>query len=744
MAFCMRGRVAMLRVAHPPVNSLSLAARKALMEGIDAAEREGAQALVISGAGATFPAGADIAEFSNGGHLVAPTLNCLVERLHGLRIHTVAALHGTALGGGLELALACHWRVALPSAQLGFPEVGLGVLPGAGGTQSLPRLVPLDVAVQMVTSGSPLSADAALAAGLVDELLPPAAAANAADAAASGGYSLAARLAPLPFDPSRSLPLRPAPTAPGGADAFFSEAAARVRHGARGLHAPLLALEAVRAAVEAPTYAAGREAEAALFLQLAAGEQAAALQHAFFAERAMSKARGGGEAADIARAAVVGAGTMGCGIAMCFANAGVAVTLVEVGEAALARGLEGIRAVYEASERKGKLPGGVEARMRLIGGATTLDVPALREADIVVEAAFEQMDVKKEIFGKLDALCKPTAILASNTSYLDIDEIAAATSRPQLVAGMHFFSPAHVMPLLENVKGKQTSSDTIATIMQLGKRLKKKAVLAGNCNGFIGNRMLEGYVAEALFMLEEGCTPSEVDAAMRGFGMPMGPLEMSDLAGNDIGYMARRNHPRPTERYAGGIADRLVEMKRRVALGQKSKAGWYDYSAGKKPRDDPAVQALIEGYCREHNLVRRQIAEEEERCCLRAPTPPARPQPQPPPRVRTIKSATTQSPLPPQVVDRCLLPLVNEGFKVLEEGIAQRESDIDMVYLFGYGFPRYKGGPMYWARHIRPGGLPKVLSDLEKYGAVHTNVSHWKPAELLLKVASDVTATSKL
>jgi len=266
-------------------------------------------------------------------------------------------------------------------------------------------------------------------------------------------------------------------------------------------------------------------------------------------------------------------------------------------------------------------------------------VPALREADIVVEAAFEQMDVKKEIFGKLDALCKPTAILASNTSYLDIDEIAAATSRPQLVAGMHFFSPAHVMPLLENVKGKQTSSDTIATIMQLGKRLKKKAVLAGNCNGFIGNRMLEGYVAEALFMLEEGCTPSEVDAAMRGFGMPMGPLEMSDLAGNDIGYMARRNHPRPTERYAGGIADRLVEMKR---LGQKSKAGWYDYSAGKKPRDDPAVQALIEGYCREHNLVRRQIAEEE-------------------------------------VVDRCLLPLVNEGFKVLEEGIAQRESDIDMV-----------------------------------------------------------------
>jgi len=712
-SFAMRGRVAILRIAKPPINSLGLAVRQGLARGLDEAEAAGAKAVVIAGEGATFPAGADITEFAAGGHLTKPTLNDIIERISALPMHSVAAIHGTALGGGMEVTLACTHRLVHEGAKLGLPEVHLGILPGAGGTQRLPRLVGCEKAIQMMTSGAPIGAKAALAAQLCDETVPADAAAPADTVLEAAVAYAEQHLVDAPWDPSRVVANRKLEDP--GAD-FFTAAKQAVAAKAKGEVAPLKIVDMVAAAVSAPTFEDGLKAETTGFLELASGEQAKALQQVFFAERKISKIDGLGadvKPAKVTSAAVIGAGTMGGGIAMCFADAGIDVTLVDMSSEAVERGVAIIRSNYEATAKKGRMSEAqVEARMGRITPASSYDHPGLANADVVVEAAFETMDVKRQVFGMLDKHCKPSALLATNTSTLSIDEIGAATARPESVVGMHFFSPANVMPLLENVRSDASSDVSVATAMALGKKLKKKAVLARSCFGFIGNRMLEPYVQEALYQLEEGCLPKDVDAAIgpKGFGMAMGPFTMSDLAGNDIGAFVRRelgwidgaNAAEPNRRYWASIADELVARGR---LGQKTKKGWYDYSAGRKPVDDPKVEAMV-------LEVTKKLGIE-----------------------RSAPGSSTE------ILDRCLLPLVNEGFKILEEGIAQRESDINIVWLYGYGFPRKSGGPMHWARHIRPGGLPKIVEDLRTFAAAHPTVPHWEPCALLVQEAA---ATSKL
>ena len=709
-SFALRGRVALLRITKPPVNSLGLAVRKGIFDGLDAAEREGAQAIVLAGAGATFPAGADISEFATGGHMEFPPLGAVIERISALEMHSVAAVHGTALGGGMELALGCHYRLMHQGAKFGLPEVHLGILPGAGGTQRLPRLVGCEAAIQMMTSGAMINAKKALASGLCDEVVGAATASPSDDVVEAAIRFCEEKLVGTPVDGSRVVAERRLDD-PGVA--FFTGVKEQVRAKARGELAPLQIVDAVQAACGAASFEEGLREEQRLFAELAAGPQAGALQQVFQSERLIGKIDGLAKDVrplEVRRAAVIGAGTMGGGIAMCFAEAGIDVTLVDRDEASLARGLAIVRANWEASAKKGKISADdVEARVGRIATSTSYASGGVAEADVVVEAAFERMEVKRAIFAALDEHCKPGALLASNTSTLSIDEIAASTTRPESVVGMHFFSPANVMPLLENVRGAASSDVSVATAMALGKRLRKKSVLAGNCFGFIGNRMLEYYLHECMFMVEEGATPQQVDGVMRAHGLAMGPFAMSDLAGNDIGYNIRKDWgwdpdfaAREGRRYWAFAVDKLVEAGR---LGQKAKKGWYDYSAGRKPVVDPEVEALIVRTSEELGITRRAFTDEE-------------------------------------ILDRCLLPLVNEGFKIVEEGIAQRESDLNIVYLYGYGFPRRHGGPMHWARHVREGGLPKVVADLQRYAEAHPNVPHWKPSELLLKEAAKAEASS--
>jgi len=694
----MRGRVALLRFSNPPVNGLSLAIRQGFMSSLDLlVQKQDAKALVIAGEGNMFSGGADIAEFAAGGHHTSPTLNEVIERVSALPIPTVAAVHGTALGGGMELTLACHWRIAAASTKFGLPEVHLGILPGAGGTQRLPRIVGCEAAIQMMTGGAPIDARKALSFGLADEVLPPD---SSYDALIERAVTFADALADTPLDSTRVVASRA--VEPPGDDpaAFFTAARAAVVKKARGQEAPPVIVDCVQAAFSSADFATGLKREGELFVSLERGSQAKALQHAFFSERVMSKVDGvTARGTPLKTAVVIGAGTMGSGIVACFADAGLPVTLLDLSPAAVDKALAGLRRIYDAAVSKGRLSEAQrEKRLSLISTTSSYDDPALASADVVVEAAFESLEVKQKIFRSLDASCKPEAILASNTSTLDIDEIAAATKRPERVIGMHFFSPANVMPLLENVRGTHTSDETIASAMDLGKTLRKKTVLARTCFGFIGNRCLEGYLREACYMLEEGAVPADVDSPMRAFGMAMGPLQMSDLAGNDIGYSVRSElklAEHPTERYYGKVADKLYGLGRH---GQKTKAGWYDYSAGRTPVDDPVVEQLLVEHSAAEGFTRRDVG-------------------------------------PSEVVDRLLLPLVNEGFKCLEQGIAQRESDVDMVFLFGYGFPRVRGGPLFWARHGRPGGLAGVVADLEKYGAANPNVSHWKPSALLVSEA---------
>ncbi len=639
---------------NPPVNALGAAVRQGLEAGVKEGLADASiKAMVIRCDGRTFFAGADITEF--GKPMQEPGLPTLVDMIEASDKPIVAAIHGTALGGGCEVTLACHYRIAVPSAKIGTPEVKLGLLPGAGGTQRIPRIAGVPLALEMTAKGDPISAKRALDAGLIDKL----AGEDSLEADAIAFARAVADTTPLPRASQKT-----ATPDPDAVAAFKKENAKRFR----GFDAPAANIACVEKASDGSSYEEGVAFERQEFMKLIMGVQSAAQRHIFFAERQAAKIDG--VPADIAlrpikRVGVIGAGTMGGGISMNFLSAGIPVTIVEMAQEALDRGTGTIRKNYEASAAKGRMkPEQVEAAMGALN--PTLDFEALKDCDLIVEAVYENMDVKKEIFGKLDKIAKPGAILASNTSYLNIDEIAASTSRPEDVLGMHFFSPANVMKLLEVVRGAKTAPDVLATVMALSKTIKKVAVVAGVCHGFIGNRMLMPRQVEANKLLMEGATPEQIDRVHVEFGMPMGPFQMSDLAGVDIGW-----HRDPTR--IENIRDALAAEGR---WGQKTGKGFYDYDEKRNPTPSPRVAEIIEEFRSKSNLAKREISDEE-------------------------------------IIEKTLYTMVNEGALILEEKMAQRASDIDVVWIYGYGWPVYRGGPMFWADTE---GLKKIVAGLEKHG----------------------------
>lgn len=638
---------------NPPVNALGTAVRTGLDAAIDeAAADDSIKAVVIACDGQTFFAGADITEF--GKPPVEPLLPTLVDKIEASEKPVIAAIHGTALGGGCEVALACHYRIAVPSAKLGVPEVKLGLLPGAGGTQRLPRVAGVELALEMTAKGDPIPAKKALDAGLVDRLA-------GEDSLRADAVAYAREVAA-----ARPLPRASEKTATADASVFETFRKTNARR-FRGFDAPAANIACVEKATQVP-FAEGIQFEREQFMKLMFGVQSAAQRHIFFAERKASKIDdipADIQLRDIKRVGVIGAGTMGGGISMNFLSAGIPVTIVEMQQDALDRGTGVMRKNYEASAAKGRMkPEQVEAAMGAL--TPTLALEDLADCDLIIEAVYENMDVKKELFGKLDKIAKPGAILASNTSYLNVDEIAASTSRPEDVVGMHFFSPANVMKLLEVVRGAKTAPDVLATVMKLAKKIRKVAVVAGVCHGFIGNRMLMPRQVEAMKLLMEGATPEQIDKVHVAFGMPMGPFQMSDLAGVDIGW-----HRDPTR--IESIRDALAAEKR---WGQKTNAGFYDYDEKRNPSPSPRVAEIIEDFRKQTNTPQHEITDEE-------------------------------------IVERTLYPMVNEGALILEEGMAQRASDIDVVWIYGYGWPVYRGGPMFWADTE---GLKKIVAGLEKHG----------------------------
>jgi len=680
--YAVRDGIAVLTLNNPPVNGLSNALRTALMDSLKKAQADPAvQAVVITGSAKAFSGGADIREFNK--PRVKPDLPDVNDQQDAMTKPLVAAIGGFALGGGLELALGCHYRVAAPRAQLGLPEVKLGILPGSGGTQRLPRLVPMAQAVEMMTTGNPIPAEKAKQLGLIDEV----AQGDLLDSALAFAKTIIGK----PFRRVRDLKAR----LDGDPQAFFSKAREDIKKASRGYPAPLVILGCAEASLK--PFDEGRKSEREGFTKLVDSPESKALRHMFFAERQTAKIPDVPEdtpVREIRKAAVIGAGTMGGGIAMSFANAGIPVTLVDTTQDALIKGLSRIKGNYAATVSKGRLAqSDMDKRVGLIQG--TINLGQAADADIVIEAVFERMDVKKDMFRKLDGIVKQGAILATNTSTLDVDEIAAATTRPQEVIGTHFFSPANVMRLLEVVRGKKTDKGVLATTMKLGKHLKKVPVVAGVCDGFIGNRMLEKYGQQTLFLIDEGASPQQVDNALRRFGMAMGPFTMYDMAGNDIGWEVRkrRYRERPDFVYSK-FADRICELGR---FGQKTGKGFYKYEAGdRKPVPDPEVDQIIEKHRAEIGVKPRQIPDDE-------------------------------------IVERCIYALVNEGAHILEEGIALRASDIDMVYLTGYGFPPYRGGPMFYADTV---GLDKVLASIQRFQKGYKG-DQWKPAPLLVKLAKE-------
>jgi len=682
------GEIAVITVNNPPVNALSPGVPEGIVAAVEAiAKDDDIKAAVLIGGGRTFIAGADIKEFGKvtggekkGGSLLPPLL-----AIENSTKPMIAAIHGTAFGGGLEVAMAFHYRVASPSAQVGQPEVKLGIIPGAAGTQRLPRLAGVAKAVEMCAFGEPINAKAALESGIVDRIIEgdllAGAVSFAREIVASGVPSVKTR--------DRNEKLGDDETnAP-----VFAAAREQAKKTRRGQTAPLAAIDAVEAATKL-AFAEGCEKEGELFQQCLFGDQSKALIHVFFGEREVAKIPDIPKDTppfDIKQAAVIGAGTMGGGIAMNYANAGIPVLLKEASQELLDKGLATIRKNYANSVKKGRFSQDVmDARMALI--QPTLNYDGFDEADIVVEAVFEGMALKKQVFGELDSICKPDAILASNTSTLNIDEIASATSRPQQVIGHHFFSPANVMRLLEIVRGKATSKEVIATSMALARRLKKVGVLVGNCRGFVGNRMLYPYAREAQFLVEEGAKPEAVDAALYKFGLAMGPLAMGDLAGLDVGWRIRKEYKHledPTVRHPM-IADRLCELGR---YGQKTGAGWYRYDENRRAIPDPEVEKLIEEAAAEAGIERRDISEQE-------------------------------------IIQRTMYALVNEGAKILEEGFALRAVDIDIIYINGYGYPAWRGGPMWYANTV---GLSKVYDRIQEFHAQHGKL--WEPAALLKQLA---------
>ena len=685
--YAVHGSIAVISLNNPPVNGLGLATRSAAIDGIRRAQEDSAvRAIVLTGAGKAFSGGADIKEFNSPKALTEPTLHTLIRAVEGCSKPVVAAIHSVAMGGGLELALGCHYRVALPGAQIALPEVKLGLLPGAGGTQRLPRVLGLEMALNMIVSGNPVMSEKLAGTALFDKLLPAGADLLAEARSFAEGI---ADVRPLPKVRDRPVDF------PNHA-AFLQFSRNTVKAVAGPFPAPLECVETVAASVTMD-FEAGLKFERERFLHLMQTTECKSLRHAFISERAASKipdVPADTPVREIRKAAVIGAGTMGGGIAMNFANAGIPVVLLETRQEALDKGLAVIRKNYENSVKKGKLAQEkFEQRLALVSG--TLDYAAIADADIVIEAVFEDMAVKETVFRKLDEVMKPGAILASNTSTLDLDRIASFTSRPQDVVGTHFFSPANVMKLLEIVRGKATGKDVLATTMALSKKLKKTGVVSGVCDGFIGNRMIEQYFRQAGFLLEEGALPEQVDRAIEKFGFPMGPFRMSDLAGNDIGwYIRKRRYVEKPDVVYSKTADLLCEMGR---FGQKTGAGWYDYQEGdRKANPSAVVNDMIVRHSAEIGVERRKIGEQE-------------------------------------IVERLVYALVNEGALILEEGIALRASDIDMVYLTGYGFPLYRGGPMFYADTV---GLPNVLDAIGQF-AKGRHGEAWKPAPLLVRLAAE-------
>ena len=686
------GSVAVITLDNPPVNGLGMATRRAVTDGLQQANADAAvQSIVITGAGKAFSGGADIKEFGTDKAMAEPNLLSVILAVENSAKPVVAAIHSVCMGGGLELALGCHYRIAAPGCNVALPEVKLGLLPGAGGTQRLPRALGVEPALNMIVSGEPVKSELlAMVPGqkLFDKM------AASADTLAAEALAFAQEMAgvrPLPL--VRNLPCRH----PQG-DAYFQFARNMVKGMAKNYPAPAKCVDAVQAATQ-KKFADGMLFERELFINLMWTPESRALRHLFMAERAASKIAdvpADTPQRSIQSIAIIGAGTMGGGIAMNFLNAGLPVKMLEMKKDALDRGIATIRKNYEAQVKKGKLKQDkYEQRMSLL--STTLSYDDLNAADMVIEAVFEEMGVKEKVFKELDRVMKPSAILASNTSTLDVNQIAAFTKRPQDVVGLHFFSPANVMKLLEVVRAAQTGKDVMATVMAVAKKIRKTAVVSGVCDGFIGNRMIEQYGRQGGFLLDEGCTPAQVDKAMEKFGMAMGPFRMGDLAGNDIGWAIRKRRytEQPGMKYSK-TADLLCEKGR---FGQKTGAGWYDYVPGKRDAIPNAeVVAMIDAHRQSLGITPRKISDEE-------------------------------------IVQRLVFSLVNEAAHILEEGIAAKAGDIDIAYVFGYGFPAYRGGPMNYANEV---GLFNVVQAMQRFALNPLDdAAFWQPAPLLARLVAE-------
>jgi len=676
------GAIALIALNSPPVNAMGVGVRQGIVDALAQAQNDDSiSAIVLIGRGRCFCGGADIREF--GKPRLQPHLRDIIDQLEACPKPVIAAIHKTAIGGGCELALGCHYRVGDMSASFGLPEIKLGLLPGAGGTQRLPRLIGIEAALDVILSGDFVAAEKARELGFLDQII--------SGDLAQGAIDFANQLI---ADGKGARPVREMKIDADGAEEIFAAARKKTARRARGLIAPERCIAAVESAVSG-SLEDGLDLERTYFDELVQSDQSKAQRHLFFAQRQAHKVPGvpaDTQPREIKTTAVVGCGTMGRGIAMALANGGLPVIVLEADSAALDKGLGLVRDTYAGSVKRGSLSASdMEARLRLISGTT--DYSDLIDADIVIEAVFEDMDLKKQIFARLDQVCKADAILATNTSSLDINEIAAATKRPENVIGTHFFSPANIMKLMENVRGQKTSADVIVTVMKLSKTINKVGAMVGVCDGFVGNRMLYAYRTQAEFLLEEGALPHQIDKVIYDFGFPMGPFAMGDLAGLDVGYQVRqhRRKMRPSNDRYSFIADRIVEMDR---FGQKNNKGWYLYEKGSRtPQPDPVIETLITGISSELGITRRDISDAE-------------------------------------ILERCMYTLINEGAKLLGENIASRPSDIDLIWVYGYGFPIGKGGPMFYADHI---GIETIHNAMNKLYQQHGEML--KPAPLLEELA---------
>ena len=679
--------VGVITLDNPPVNAFSMALRTAIRDALNEGVQDSSVvALVLTGGGRMFSAGADITEFSSGVSNQPPTLPDIIELIENSPKPIVAALHGNAMGGGCEVGLGCHARCASAGTKIGLPEVTLGLLPGAGGTQRMPRVLGVKAALDLIVTGKPLDAKKAHAGGLVDELVP------AGGDLVATAVALAKRLAAAGGPPAKTSEREDRLEEARQQPTLFDDYRKSIARQARGYEAPYVCIDCIEASVTR-TFEEGLAFERDAFQKLRASDQSKALRHVFFAERQASRVRGVGpdtKELPIKSGAVLGCGTMGGGIAMNFANAGIPVTVTEGDQAALDRGIDLIRKNYAATVSKGRMSqDAMDQCMALI--TPTLDVDSVADSDIVIEAVFENMDLKKDIFTRLDSLCRPDAVLATNTSSLDVNEIAAVTSRPEQVVGLHFFSPANVMKLLEIVRGARTSPEVLATALGLSKTMGKVGIVVGVCDSFAANRSLYAYTRQAGFLIEEGALPEQVDRVIYDFGFPMGPFAVGDLAGIDVGYKIRQHRPEPEGRYSA-IADKLYLMGR---YGQKTGKGWFRYEDGRTPIPDPEVTGLILQESKALGIERREISDEE-------------------------------------ILQRCLYPMINEGARILQEGIVERASDFDLIWLYGYGFPRYRGGPMFWADLL---GVDHVYEVMKEFHEVHHD---WlEPAPLLERLAKE-------